>query len=150
MSINYTKSFNVKNTVINAIEKKEGYQIGDISTDVNDQLVTYGYISLNENNRSQYLNACKNAFGEWSSDNQWTLGYDANTTTSRGYAYCVLRICSGGTSYYKVVSFASIEIPIIAFDIKIPISGETKALYCDVNDANCTRTTNCSVANAMH
>lgn len=145
ISINYTKSFNVKNTLINAIEEREGLLAARYNgkepnlSNINATIDTYGYTQLNNRNYNQYENSCRKILGvsTTSDSNSFVMG---GTRATGGYAYCVRRICqSGGGSYYKVVSFASIEIPIVGIDVKIPISGETKTIYCDINDNQCKR-----------
>lgn len=147
VSINYTKSYNVKNVLITAIEKREGFKLNNNGNNVftengiNSEIAGYGYTEITTDSRgnyNQYYNECKRLLGDGA-----VLG--ANQS-SGGYAYCVKRICSNNGSYYKVIAFASIEIPLINFDIKVPISGETKTIYCDINDANCKRVGNsCSI-----
>ena len=51
-------------------------------------------------------------------------------------AYCVYRFCnSDGTYRYKVVTYVMMKFPVINFGITVPIKGETKTLYYQIDNA---------------
>ena len=50
--------------------------------------------------------------------------------------YCVYRFCnSDGTYRYKVVTYVMMKFPVINFGITVPIKGETKTLYYQIDNA---------------
>ena len=125
ISINYTKAFKVKNQVINIIEEHEGYTESNVvkagntnKDDLASDNSTEGevYRLLNEIGYAYDVDSCP----------------DSNASLRAG-GYCIRKICSGLSSYYKVTTFISIEIPLIGVDIKVPIKGETKVIFNDTN-----------------
>lgn len=137
-SISYTRAFKAKNEIINYIERAEGFTVHsggetidkisyeelrnmslskdkkistvDIQAYVQIQNIGYNYSIANQVDCSQY-------------------GYGHNQVGG----YCLKKYCpsneNGQKVYYKVTTFIAFKIPVLNFIFKVPISGETKALY---------------------
>ena len=56
--------------------------------------------------------------------------------------YCVYKMCSNNegrrNTTYKVTTFIALEIPVMNIIIRVPVSGETKTIYSDVNQMQCS------------
>lgn len=114
-SIAYSKAFRVKNRIIDAIEKQNGYN-SVAKTNIDKTLGDIGYKTID---RSKYLSYCPT--------NKFT-GFTLETNQYPGYLYCIYKK-SSGEKYYKVVSFMYFDIPFIGSHLLIPVTGETKILY---------------------
>lgn len=137
-SISYTRAFKAKNEIINYIERAEGFTVYsggetidnisyeelrgmalsndktvstvDIQAYVQIQNIGYNYSIADQVDCSQY-------------------GYGHNQVGG----YCLKKFCpsneNGQKVYYKVTTFIAFKIPVLNFIFKVPITGETKALY---------------------
>lgn len=138
-SISYTRAFRVKNEIINMIERNEGYTSSRYNLDnvldselANDPSVEgkafYFIKSLGYNYTSAEQVSCD------------TANLDAGVMKKGGY--CLKKLCPNNTNdsdkiYYKVTTFIALSIPMFDLTVRLPISGETKAMYYDVSDINC-------------
>jgi hypothetical protein len=112
ISVNYSKAFKVKNSIVSIIEQKEG-----LSTEAQEEIKSYlsgiGYV----------------VYGSCSEDEK---GYESNVA-STGYMYCISKSTSEGSSlqktYYKVKVFFRLDLPIFGNLFTFPVTGETKAVY---------------------
>ena len=142
-SVNYTKAFRAKNGIIDLIEQHEGYTFYNGTTPIDN-------LSNESLNNDKSVQA--QAFGLIKS-----MGYDYGDSKSNGIicnndgsisdasiiqkadqpgGFCLYRICNNdGTVRYKVVTYVMMKFPVINFGISIPIKGETKTLYYEVNNA---------------
>ncbi len=134
-SVNYTKAFRVKNEIINYIEEYEGFDCNKSSAMRSriDQYIDSQHYKLSNN----YMNHVADEFAdEYFCDTQG--------------GYCVMRHISippknGNTtetalqgSYYTVVTFVNIEVPIIqnifqAIATQFNVRGDTRVLYPSEN-----------------
>lgn len=105
-SISYSKSYRIKNHIINIIEDNRGWNSSEDEIDA--YLADVGY------------NVRK---GNSSCPNDSKCGTAINST--KGYNYCVYS-CNSGT-YYKVVTYMKFEFPIIGSVLQFPVKGETKS-----------------------
>lgn len=120
ISVNYSKAFKVKNTIVSMIEKYEGH--GDaVQTAIIKYNKEVGYgVSSNCNGKGQ--------------------GYD-NVPSTAGFKsrYCVE--CTDADtsegrnrlakSYYTVTVFFKLDLPIVGNIFVFPVTGETKPVYGD-------------------
>lgn len=116
-SISYSKSFRVKNRIIDIIEKHNSYDMA-AREEVEQTLSKLGYRTAS---RSDYNTLCKDVDGF----------VKVNLTSN--YLYCVYTT-SDSNNYiytYKVVAYMYFDIPFLSNTIKIPVSGMTKTLYKD-------------------
>lgn len=116
-SIAYTKAFRIKNRIIDEIEAVETFDQGVVDT-LNVVFREIGYKT------NAYMNNTR-----CDSVNIAPAGGELMNTTS-AYHYCVFKMNSAkdGGYYYKVVSFAYLDFPLVS-SIQIPVRGETKIFY---------------------
>lgn len=114
-SISYSKSYRIKNYIINQIEENKGWD-STIIGDVNAYLKDAGYNVRRSGSKCDSYNKC-------------TLVYPTSAVRN-GYDYCVYS-CSGG-DYYKVVTYMKFDFPVINNQLKFEVKGETKTF----NDFN--------------
>lgn len=142
-SINYTKAFRAKNGIIDLIEQNEGYTFYNGTTPIDN-------LSNESLNNDKSVQA--QAFGLIKS-----MGYDYGDSKSNGIicnndgsisdasviqkadqpgGFCLYRICNNdGTVRYKVVTYVMMKFPVINFGITVPVKGETKTLYYELDNA---------------
>lgn len=136
-SISYTRAFKVKNEIINYIERSEGFTT--ISFNENSTLDVN--ISYDELRNLSQTNPTVDVLAFLQIQN---IGYNYSVASQidcedYGYGhsqpggYCIKKMCpyneNGQKMYYKVTTFIAFRIPVLNFLFKIPITGETKALY---------------------
>ena len=141
-SINYTKAFRAKNGIIDLIEQNEGYtfyngpNIDNMKQEelMNDRRVQAKAYALVKSMGYDYGSKSENKVV---CNNDGTIS-DA-TKIDAAYqpgGYCVYRFCnSDGTYRYKVVTYVMMKFPVINFGITVPIKGETKTLYYQIDNA---------------
>ena len=141
-SINYTKAFRAKNGIIDLIEQNEGYtfysgsNINNMTQEqlMNDRSVQAKAYALVKSMGYDYGSKSENKVV---CNNDGTIS-DA-TKIDAAYqpgGYCVYRFCnSDGTYRYKVVTYVMMKFPVINFGITVPIKGETKTLYYQIDNA---------------
>ena len=141
-SINYTKAFRAKNGIIDLIEQNEGYtfysgsNINNMTQEqlMNDRSVQAKAYALVKSMGYDYGSKSENKVV---CNNDGTIS-DA-TKIDAAYqpgGYCVYRFCnSDGTYRYKVVTYVMMKFPVINFGITVPIKGETKTLYYEIDNA---------------
>lgn len=112
-SISYSKSYRIKNYIINQIEENRGWT-QEIKNNVNDYLKEAGYNVRRSNTTCENDTKCGQALLD----------------TAGGYNYCVYS-CSNG-KYYKVITYMKFDFPVIGNSLKFPVKGETKTF----NDFN--------------
>ncbi len=119
-SLNYTKAFKVKNSIVDFIEKYDaGYSDenrGVIDGQINEFLSQIGYRTNNGGVNSN----CPNVDGAQN-------GGDAVNGTSV-YNYCIYEFNSSRGNYYKVIAYMYFDIPLLS-TVTIPVSGETEVFY---------------------
>ena len=129
VSINYTKAFKVKNRIINIIEENEGYTEDPRSTNFEsipkDVLKT---MTTTDAKIYYYLKDIGYPTDNINSTNADKC-FDGDSDAAMQGGYCVKKICSGKGAYYKVETFIKFELPLINFQLLIPVNGETKVLY---------------------
>ena len=123
VSVNYTKAFKVKNRIISIIEENEGYSTSNYSNMDAENLTTLQNSSSTEDKIYAFLKDIGYA----------TTEINENRCSDGGYrtgGYCVVELQTNqGYKYYRVTTFIKLEIPIVWFNITIPITGETRVLY---------------------
>lgn len=117
ITINYSKAFKIKNSIIDIIEEEEGFT-HDSAERINNYLNGTGY-----NNRG----TCRTGF----------LTSDGDTITSSTgarYRYCVRKHDSFSTknpqkAYYEINVFFSLNLPIFGDFFTFRVTGETTEIF---------------------
>lgn len=114
-SISYSKSYKVKNRIINLIENNKGYD-QDVSDDIEEVLSDVGYQISNNQNCDKY---------KVNKDSK--VVYPTSEFRS-GYRYCIIENKTNTGKYYTVVAFMKFEFPVIGNYVEFPVKGETKIM----------------------
>ena len=148
-SISYTRAFNVKNEIINYIERNEGfvtYAPGDRGCQDSDiKNCSIDDLLKSDNVEANILGTIKKAGYNYTAASGLdctTVGH-ANPKTQEG-GYCLTKYCKSDSDrdrqyyvYYKVTTFIAIKLPVVNIVMNVPISGETKSIYYDQNSYKC-------------
>jgi hypothetical protein len=136
-SINYTRAFNLKNEIINKIEKSQGYEAfgpGSV-TDVNNP-------DLLENNVEGEIYSMIKSMG-YNSDATVGIKCEGKNNKIRDGGYCLVKVCPDNNNptsntHYKVTTYIALNLPVVNINVNIPITGETRTLYKDAYTYECT------------
>jgi len=110
-TLTYYKAFKVNNIIVNAIEKYEGYNKLS-NEEINKHLNTIGY------NKNSNVNCPKKG------------NKNALQNISGIYNYCVYEFSEGSKfRSYGVITFITIDMPVIGGTLRIPVYSKTKLLY---------------------
>jgi len=152
-SISYTRAFNIKNEIINLIERSEGYSecanLQDTSENVNNASDCDPYnmsdeeLRENKSVQTQAFLKIKKAGYNYSAAEQidcTSVGHVESKAKPGGY--CITKYCndpgqSKYSTYYKVTTFIALRIPVVDITFNIPISGETRTIYYDAGFMPC-------------
>ena len=108
--LNYTKTFRIKNQIINIINRHNGYTVS-----AKEEIKSY--------------------FSKSSLYGECTLLEGNNDFGSNSETRCEIKEYSdtnaAGGSYYKVRLYVTFQFPLIKRTMQIPITGETKTLHVD-------------------
>lgn len=130
-STSYTKAFKVKNKIINILEKygddaitESGNLKRNVKNEIEDNLSLIGYRIRKTGEKS----SCQDYFTKHNlkEDTKYLVSDEANK--SADYDYCIAKFDTTKGSYYGVVTYMYLDLPIIGSKISIPIYGETKVM----------------------
>lgn len=120
-SLSYSKTFKIKNRIVEIIEKYQGYT-DEAESEINTLLKDSGY-KMRKNNSK-----CPTGRGpKLEDEDEANTGYEAINTLET-YKYCVYKFDTIKGSYYSVVTYMSMEIPLIGdlINLEFPVYGESK------------------------
>ncbi len=152
-SISYTRAFNVKNEIINYIERNEGYELfSDAGTDANGISCTdLDNCKVEDLQKSSNVEANIFAMIKRAGYNYPVVvdgidcaAFQHKQHTPQHGGYCITKYCKSNSEtdqqyyvYYRVTTFIAIKLPIVNITMSVPISGETKSIYFDQNKYKC-------------
>lgn len=124
VSINYSKAFKVKNNIVDLIEKNEGMN-DNAAKEIYNYLRSEGYILKSKCRQPD--NADENRY----------VGFDMTSTVDPNTPalYCVQENSPNNAdtslekSYYSVVVFFRLDLPIFGEIFTFSVSGETMSIY---------------------
>lgn len=121
VALNYAKAFRVKNRIIDIIEQNEGIRnesnMEDVALNqIDDYLVKINYDMQIINNRDNII-----GISEDLKDYTCSNGYCWKRISENSYDNYV-------NEYYKVVTFVKLEFPLIGWEPKFAILGETRKI----------------------
>ncbi len=124
-SVSYNKAVNVKNEIINLIERNDGFNT-DIHLEINEHLAEVGYRTTGDCNASNT-----------DDDTVWT-GFSMNNTNDnvlRDPNFCMKMTSVANNNpelpnfvYYHVKLFYRVNIPILSEVLSFEITGTTKQI----------------------
>lgn len=118
-SISYSKSYRIKNYIINQIEENDGWN-DTIDTQLSSYLKDVGY-NVRKSNSSECPKINKLSA-------TCTL---VPTKVVDEYEVCVYK-CEETNIYYKVITYMKFDFPVIGNSLKFEVTGETRSF----NDFN--------------
>ena len=121
ISLNYTKAFRVKNTIVSYIEKNDGcLHDGSLETKINNYVAEMDYYVNNVNPGSSVIQTV-DTYHVVSDGFRYARGYCIYHYTSSDES-----VFSHKGDYYKVVTYIQITFPFFGLDVKVPVTGETR------------------------
>ena len=121
LTINHSKAFNVKNMIIKSIEREEGLDLSNPLSDPSvEKIVTY----LKETSYRTTGN-CPTGYTGFNRD---------GALDSRNSAFCIQKVVTRSDgdlpdmSYYRVVVFYQLDLPIFNEVFNFKVTGDTKLL----------------------
>lgn len=121
LTINHSKAFNVKNTIIKAIEREEG---ADLNNPSQDPAILKIVAYLREASYRTTGN-CPNGY----------IGYNRDgLIDSRNSAFCIQKTVAKSSndlpdmSYYRVVVFYQLDLPIFNEVFNFTVTGDTRLI----------------------
>ncbi len=108
-SLSYSKTFKIKNRLVEIIEKHKDFDYS-AQQEIANFLRKSGYVTKKNPK-------CPSKTG-------FETGWH-----SSGYKYCVYKYNTAKGYYFHVVVFISFDIPIIGDILEFPLSGETRIIY---------------------
>lgn len=121
LSINHTKAFNVKNAMINAIEREEGM---NLTSPENDPAIGK-IVEYLKQTSYRTTGKCPDGY----------IGYNRDgKIDGRNSAFCIAEKSARSASdmpnmkYYRIVVFYQLDLPIFRSIFEFRVSGDTKIL----------------------
>jgi len=113
VSLNYSKAFKVKNKIVEVLEDYGGFNENSEEI-INNYLkeIYYSTVQVTENSCPE-----KQEFHDGGYCTREIIVSDHRNGKNR--------------VYYKVTTFIKIELPLVNFNINLPLKGETKVIYVD-------------------
>lgn len=125
-SLSYSKTFKIKNRMIEIIEKYQTFD-DEVEAEIDQLLKQTGY-PYAKNGDACPVGRGNNIAGMSDKD----TGYQS-INDIKNYKYCIYKYDTAKGSYYSVVTYMSFELPLIGEFIKIelPLYGDTK-VFADI------------------
>lgn len=119
LTINYSKSFKVKNEVVSIVERYEGFTNEAIKL-VNNYLSANNY---------QATGSCPDGWMGAVSLNDTSSSLVADTSTGAKYYYCVYKDHENANrAYYKIKLFFKFDLPVVGQIATFDVDGQTYEL----------------------
>lgn len=115
----YTKTFKIKNRVVEIIEKHKGFN-EEVEEEIAELLKSTGYPVMKMND------TCPVGRGIDTDLIDSTLTGNHAINTIKDYKYCIYKYNTIKGEQYAVAVYTIIEIPLIGQRIEFPVYGETK------------------------
>ncbi len=132
LSINQSKAFNVKNTIIKAIEREEGVDLNNPDTDPAIEKIVEYLKKASYRTTGRCPDDIRDAAGNIITHYE---GYNRDGhLDSRNSAFCIAKQAARTNSelpdmsYYRIVVFYQLDLPIFRSVFNFKISGDTKIL----------------------
>lgn len=117
-SITISKTFRIKNNIINILERSDP---NSYSASTRARIDSYlSKVSYNYGSNENVVKDCRGTN---------ISGNDSVDLTD--YGACIVMHNSGDSVYYKVTAYVVVDFPLFHIGTVIPVSGETKIIYLD-------------------
>ena len=121
LTINHTKAFNVKDTIVKEIERQEGVSLSNPDSDEGIQKI----VSYLKSSSYRTTGVCPDGY----------MGYNRDGhIDSRNSAFCIAKQSVHSASdmpdmsYYRVIVFYQLDLPIFRSVFNFKVSGDTKII----------------------
>jgi hypothetical protein len=145
-SVNYSKSFRVKDGIVERINKHNGFNKQAVD-DINELLGTINYNArgdcyrwFDSNSTDESVDALATGDYHYAGVSGTDVSIDSSTRNQR-FNYCVMRVMKPQSSradiqsvYYKVIVFYSLQIGNITLGSQFRTTGETQTMYFPNDD----------------
>ncbi len=121
LTINHTKAFNVKDTIVKEIERQEGVALNNPDSDEGIQKI----VDYLKSASYRTTGKCPNGYNGYNRDGH---------IDSRNSAFCIGKqnVHSGSDmpdmAYYRVIVFYQLDLPIFRSVFNFKVSGDTKII----------------------
>ena len=129
ISVNYAKAFRIKSNIVSMIEENEGYN-GNLEERIINYLVSEGYTA--SGTCAPFISANNGYYDGWDLVSEIKI---YNNVSSNSNACVYRRTASSNddiancNSYYKVIAFFKLDLPVINYFSAFKVGGETKMIH---------------------
>ncbi len=127
-SISYSKSYRVKNHIINEIEDRKGWS-AELQKDVDSYLKDIGY----KVSKKETCPSAADIYKEPGEGNRKDASAKKCTNNlhedSGSYNYCVYQCTENSYTFYVVITYMHMDFPLVNKFVNFKIMGETKSFY---------------------
>lgn len=139
LTINYSKSFRVKNEVLSIIEKSQGFTDDGLKL-VNNYLVSSAYRTTGKCSFSD----AGIVYGVKSLDYEASTGVVERAEPNREYYYCFTKIANyhsyfKNRGYYRIKLFFKFDLPVIGDIYTFDVDGQTSEIDATFDSDELTR-----------
>lgn len=130
-SITISKTFRIKNNIINMLERSDPREYDNIKTKIDDYLRK---VSYNYGNNKNIEDSCKKSGGVKTENGVCIVTYKnliSSDNVESSNDKNVTSFDNVKSVYYKVITYVVVDFPLFHLGTVIPISGETKIIYLD-------------------
>lgn len=125
----YSKTYKVKNRIINTMEKRATYTDqgeNNVKDEIYAELAKMGYRVNTGSRRCPKIDTTE---VNPDIENRVTLLHDTNTGS---YDFCLYEVKTSRGYYYHVITYTHYDIPIIGETLNFAIKGDTRTIYSEV------------------
>jgi len=125
----YSKTYKVKNRIINIMEKRAEYTSegeGNVKDEIYQALAQMGYRVNSSTRRCPSIDIPDPTSG---TENNVKLLHDTNFGS---YDFCLYEIRTSRGYYYHVITYTHYDVPIIGETLNFTIKGDTRTIYEEV------------------
>ncbi len=130
-SITISKTFRIKNNIINMLERTDPKEFYNTKTKIDDYLRK---VSYNYGNNKKIEDSCKKSGGVKTENGACIVTYknliSSDNVESSNDANA-MNFDNVKSVYYKVTAYVVVDFPLFHLGTVIPISGESKVIYLD-------------------
>lgn len=112
-AISYSKTYKIRNRIIDIVEKHYGYN-DDARLEIEEDLASIGYRISNQECPQQPRGNVENAL---------LIGPQSD------YRFCIYQYQANRGNYYGVLVFLHFDVPLLRNGVNVPVYGETKTLF---------------------
>lgn len=118
----YSKTYRVKNRIVNIMEKRTEYN-NTTKKEIYDELSKLGY----------RINTVSKTCPDLETISKDTSKVKLLHNTDRGnYDFCLYEVKTSRGHYFHVITYTHYDIPIVGSELNLAIKGDTRTIYSEV------------------